>query len=111
MEAVKLTEQEVHWANAMARQARQIMNPVPIFILSPYTLHRMNEQKMIHVIKGMVSDPNFVAQTGVQKDRLEMILVGVAGFELWKRGWAMRIQWVLQVVAIITGLQILWSMF
>lgn len=98
-------------AMGMAHQAKEIMLPVPFFILSPFSLHRQNEKRMIFVIRGMITDANFIEKSGVEKDRLEMILLGVAGFEVWKRGWAMRIQWIFQVLALIMLGQILWSIF
>jgi hypothetical protein len=111
LETLKLSKQESYIAMGMAHQAKEIMLPVPFFILFPFSLHRQNEELMIFVIRGMIADANFVKKSGVEKDRLEMILLGVAGFEVWKRGWVMRIQWIFQVLALIMLGQILWSIF
>ena len=96
---------------SIAHQSKEIMLPVPFFILSPFDLHRKNEERMIFIIHSMISDANFVEKSGIEKDRLEVILLGFAGFEIWKRGWAMRIQWIFQVIAIIMLWQILWLIF
>jgi hypothetical protein len=98
-------------AIGMSHQAKEIMLPVPFFIPSPFSLHCQNEERMIFVIRGMVADDNFVERTGINKDRLEMILLGVGGFEVWKRGWAMRIQWIFQVLALVMLGQVLWLIF
>jgi hypothetical protein len=95
----------------MAHQAEKIMLPVPAFILSPCNLHRQNEDRMFFVIRSMVSDVDFIKKIGIDRDRLKEILLIGAGFELWKRGWAMRIQWIFQVIAIIMFWQILWLIF
>jgi hypothetical protein len=108
LKVVNLSDKESEVAIQVIHESKYIMNKVPLFILSPFTLHKQNKERVGIIIKRMITDEKFVKNSGIAKDRLEMIILGASGFALWRRGWVMRIQWCLQIIAAILMVKILW---
>ncbi len=100
MEKITLTDEEVQFVVVLQDQFKQVFVPVPFFIRSVSLLQYMNTEKIMILAKNMQEDDNFLESVGMSHERLKVIIMTSAHFALWKRGILMRLQWILQLVAL-----------
>ena len=106
----QLSKEEIRFARAVASDARNLMRH-PFFVLSPWEIIDQEQDLIARAAKNALDDVDFVKgeeKNGIPYQRLRFIVYSVAGFELWKHGMMLYIQWVLQVVAIGILWGILW---
>lgn len=107
-----LSDNDLLFAEAVKVEVRGWLRPVPFFVLSPSSIHDMNKKHIDQVLKKMLEDKIFVdkmAKSNIIMPKLEFIMRGASEYEIWKRGWMMRGQWFLQVIALIVIWNIAWT--
>jgi hypothetical protein len=70
-----------------------VLNPTPWFIFSPYLIHRKNKRKVNELIYAIAEEPRF------RDPKNLLIVTQVCDSVLFWRGWMMRIQWCIQIIA------------
>lgn len=100
MEKITLTDEEAQFAVVLQDQFKQVFVPVPFFIRSVSLLQYMNTERIMAIAEKMKEDDNFLESVGMSRERLKIIVMTSASFALWKRGVLMRLQWILQFVAL-----------
>ena len=93
-----ITQEELKFASKASKKVQEILLPVPYFIFSPYSIHDQNFARVNIWVSLVLSDRD---NPFPNSDRLRTILIGIASLEVWKRGWLLRIQWFLQIIALL----------
>lgn len=109
---MNLTSADYKFAEGVKLKVREWMQPVPFFILFPSSIHEDNRMKVTSIVEQVLADETFkttLVKDGMSVQKLEYITKGVSAYELWKRGWMMRGQWVLQILALILLGNIVWT--
>ena len=100
MEQIKLTHEEAKFVIAAQNQLTKSLIPVPFFIRSVSLLQYMNSERITFIVEEMKKSEELLESCGMSSNRLSMILTMSGQLVLWKHGILMRLQWILQLVAI-----------
>ena len=73
-----------------------ILIPIPWFIIYPGRIHNSNVRLLASLIEHTSKEPSFV-----NNPKNKEVLFRICVFILFWRGWMMRIQWCIQIIAII----------
>jgi hypothetical protein len=111
---LNLSNDEIKFAYGIQKMTAYLLIPTPLFILSPISIDFKNQVRVSTTINHLLKDPCFVKAAidslKINQNRLEMIVMGASCFELWKRYILMRIQWVLQILALLVFAGVLWKL-
>lgn len=94
---------ELEFILALQKEVQSLMHPVPVFIFSPSRLSDNNRERVMAKMQL-----NIMAKTfdGIDEDklytipdpRIAEIVDDVSMWELWRRSFLMRLQWMLQLL-------------
>lgn len=103
------SEEEAIFCDLAKKWARDLLEPVPFFILSVSSIQHKNRVKLITLVDLMSSDKELQTRSGLNEKRLREILITAVAYETWYRGLWMTGQWFVQIFAIVIIWRILWS--
>ena len=96
---LKDIEHDLFWD--VVSHTKKYMHKIPWFILSVLVLNELNIQAgQILLNKVFFESPFKDKYVSVDPDRYEYIVVASANMVVINRGWLMRLQWILQILAI-----------
>jgi hypothetical protein len=104
-----LSQDEAAFVLATQSWAREQLEPVPFFILSVAELHHTNIKKVMNLANTVGNDAVLSKKTGFPQERLKEMVLTVTAYEIWYRGWWMRLQWCAQIIALAIIWSIIWS--
>ena len=107
----QLTPRETDFLIASSDGFQGLLEPVPWFIISPGSIHRGNKSIVNRAIVYLLKDQAFLEEAKIDYSKMVFLLELAGAWVLWKRGWFMRIQWVLQILSIVFLARILFWVF
>ena len=100
MKIINLSGEEIKFAINVDKILNIFLIPVPFFIVSVSLLNYRNTEIINSLISELENNEEFIAESKINKDRFGLLLTSTAKIVLWKRSWMMRLQWILQIIAI-----------
>lgn len=111
MKLEPLTHREEDFLIATSDGFQGLLEPVPWFIISPSNIHQVNKSIVNRAITFLLKDQEFLAEAKIDSSKIVFLLEMAGAWVLWKRGWFMRIQWVLQILSIVFLIKMLFWVF